>query len=94
MQIIICLIAMVFIIPSQTPNNNVCSKEMKAFPFLLKAFIFLSYISFIFFKMVSIIKIKAFKENKKKGRAWELGLPVCVSLWEGVVQYLSEWSLD
>lgn len=38
------------------------------------------------------------KENKKKGRAWELGLPVCVSmcvsLWEGVVQYLNEWSLD
>lgn len=46
-------------------------RKWRLFPLFLKlsSFLFhLSYISFIFFKMVSTIKIKAFKENTKKGK--------------------------
>lgn len=48
--------------------NNVCSREMKFLPLPLKAFtiFFLSNTSFIFFKMISALKIKAFKENIRK----------------------------
>lgn len=48
--------------------NNVCSREMKLLPLPLKAFtiFFLSNTCFIFFKVISAMKIKDFKENIRK----------------------------